>query len=145
MSLEFEFHLQFPCGSPLTELSHFGRQLVRSGNECECKQTLKKHVPRLMTSLLMSSPPISISHGLFQCRYSNSRDIVASSASFSLESRYSCYHHQDEGKGIERPMIPLKQEAKQTPPSQLSWESADLASGRSWVQTPAGPTLGVFK
>ena len=23
MSLEFEFHLQFPCGSPLTELSDF--------------------------------------------------------------------------------------------------------------------------
>ena len=91
-SLEFEFHLQFPCGSPLTELSDF-RQLARSGNERECKQTLKKQVPRLMTSLLMSSLPISISHRLFQCRYSNSRDVVASSPSFSLESRYSCYHH----------------------------------------------------
>ena len=32
-----------------------------------------------MFSLLMSSPPISIS----RCRYSNSRDVVASSASFS--------------------------------------------------------------
>ena len=32
-----------------------------------------------MTSLLMSSLPISISHWLFQCRFSNSRDIVASS------------------------------------------------------------------
>ena len=31
-SLEFEFHLQFPCGSPPTELSDF-RQSVRSGNE----------------------------------------------------------------------------------------------------------------
>ena len=36
-----------------------------------------------MTSLLMSSPPISISHRLFRCRYSNSRDVVASSPSFS--------------------------------------------------------------
>ena len=36
-----------------------------------------------MTSLLMSSPPISISHRLFRCRYSNSRDVVASSSSFS--------------------------------------------------------------
>ena len=36
-----------------------------------------------MTSLLMSSPPISISHRLFGCRYSNSRDMVASSLSFS--------------------------------------------------------------
>ena len=37
-----------------------------------------------MTLLLMSSPPISISHQLLRCRYSNSRDIVASSPSFSL-------------------------------------------------------------
>ena len=42
----------------------------------------KKHVPRVMTSLL-SSPPISILHQLFQCRYSKSRDIVASSPFFS--------------------------------------------------------------
>ena len=40
------------------------------------------HVPRVMTSLLMSPPPISISHWLFRCRYSNSRDVVASSPSF---------------------------------------------------------------
>ena len=37
--LEFGFHLQFPCGSPSTELSDF-RQSARSGNEHECKQTL---------------------------------------------------------------------------------------------------------
>ena len=35
-----------------------------------------------MTSLLMSSSPISILHRLFQCRYSNSRDVVSSSPSF---------------------------------------------------------------
>ena len=80
-SLEFEFHLQFPCGSPSTELSDF-RQSTRSGNELECKQNIEKHVPRIMTSLLMSSPPISILHRLFQCRYSNSRDVVASFSSF---------------------------------------------------------------
>ena len=39
-SLEFEFHLQFPCGSLSTELSDF-RQSARSGNERKCKQTLK--------------------------------------------------------------------------------------------------------
>ena len=39
-SLEFKFHLQFPCGSPSTELSDF-RQSARSGNERECKETLK--------------------------------------------------------------------------------------------------------
>ena len=37
-SMEFEF--QFPCVSPSTELSDFC-QSARSGNECECKQTLK--------------------------------------------------------------------------------------------------------
>ena len=31
------------------------------------------------------------------------------------------------------------------PPDQLSWESAGLPSRRSRVQTPAGPTLRVFK
>ena len=64
---------------PLTELSDF-RQSVQSGSECGCKQTLKnmwKHAPRVDT-LLMSSPPISILHWLFQCRDSNSRDIVES-------------------------------------------------------------------
>ena len=35
MPLEFEFHLQFPCGSPSTELSDF-RQSTRSRNEREC-------------------------------------------------------------------------------------------------------------
>ena len=35
-----------------------------------------------MTTLLMSPPPISISHRLIRCRYSNSRDVVASSPSF---------------------------------------------------------------
>ena len=39
--LEFEFHLQFPCGTPSTELSDF-RQSARSGKEREYKQTLKK-------------------------------------------------------------------------------------------------------
>ena len=40
MSLEFEFHLQFPHSSPSTELSDFHHS-VQSGNEHECKQTLK--------------------------------------------------------------------------------------------------------
>ena len=39
-ALEFEFHFQFPCGSPSAELSDF-HQSVQSGNESECKQTLK--------------------------------------------------------------------------------------------------------
>ena len=40
LSLEIEFHFQFPCGSPSTELSEFC-QSARSGNQRECKQTLK--------------------------------------------------------------------------------------------------------
>ena len=43
MSLEFEFYLQFACGSPSTELSDF-RRSARSGNERDCKQTLKTRV-----------------------------------------------------------------------------------------------------
>ena len=76
MSLEFEHHLQFPFGSPSTGLSDIHQSAQ------ECKQISKKHVTRVMTSLL-SSPPISILHQLFQCRYSKSRDVVASSPFFS--------------------------------------------------------------
>ena len=39
-SLEFKFHLQFPCGSQPTELSDF-RQSARSRNKRKCKQTEK--------------------------------------------------------------------------------------------------------
>ena len=83
-SLElFEFHLQFLCGSTSTELS-----INLSANQCEPERAqmwtnIEQHVPRAMMSLLMSSPPISISHRLFRCRYSNSRDVIASSRSFS--------------------------------------------------------------
>ena len=36
----------------------------------------------VMMSLLMSSMPISISHPLFQCKYTHSRDVVVSCPSF---------------------------------------------------------------
>ena len=39
-SLEFEFHLQFPCGCPSTELSDL-RRSAWSRNDSECKQILK--------------------------------------------------------------------------------------------------------
>ena len=42
LSLEFEFPLQFPCGSPSTELSDF-RQSAQSANERKCKETLKNN------------------------------------------------------------------------------------------------------
>ena len=84
-SLEFEFHLQFLCGFPSTDPSDFCQSAWR-GNECKCKTNIAKHVPRVMTSLLMSSWPISISHWLFRCRYSNSKDVVASSPSFSCSA-----------------------------------------------------------
>ena len=38
MSLEFEFHLQFPCGSPLTELSDFANQ-----RQAETSANVNKH------------------------------------------------------------------------------------------------------
>ena len=89
LSLEFEFRLLFPCVFQSTELSDF-RQSARSGHERECKQTLKntwKHAPRVKTSLLMPSPPISISHRPFRCRYLNSRDQVANLLSFFFPPR----------------------------------------------------------
>ena len=44
-------------------------------------------MPRVTTPLLRSSPPInSISHRLFRCRHSNSRDAVASSPFYSHPS-----------------------------------------------------------
>jgi len=64
----------------------FANQPKAGTRQSECKQTLKnmfKHVPRVVTSLLMSSPPISILGRLFQHRYSNSRDVVESSPSLS--------------------------------------------------------------
>ena len=39
-SLEFEFHLQYSCGSPSTELLEL-LQSARSKNERECKQRLR--------------------------------------------------------------------------------------------------------
>ena len=39
-------------------------------------------MPMVMMSLLMSSMPISISHPLFQCKYTHSRDVVVSCPSF---------------------------------------------------------------
>ena len=56
-----------------------------------------------MSSLLMPSPPISISHRLFRCRYSNSRDVIASSPSFcqsALESLLAGYF-------LRTPSIPI--------------------------------------
>ena len=86
--VEIEFHLRFPCVSPSTELLHFC-QSSGSGNGCECKQNIEKHVLRVMTSLL-SSPLISISHRHFPFRNSNFRDVVASSPSFSRPAARAC-------------------------------------------------------
>ena len=58
-------------------------QIYDNQREEETSANVEKYVPRVMTSLLMSSPPISISHRIFRCRNSNSWDIVASSPSFS--------------------------------------------------------------
>ena len=41
------------------------------GKRARRKTNIEKHVPRVMTSLPMSSAPISILHRLFRCRYSN--------------------------------------------------------------------------
>ena len=43
---------------------------------------IEKPLTRVMMSILISSPPITISLWLFWCRFSNSRDVVASCPSF---------------------------------------------------------------
>ena len=63
MSLEFEFHLQFPCDSPSTKLSDF-RQSARSRNEHECKQTLKNIINVISTNQHFTD----ILHRLFRYR-----------------------------------------------------------------------------
>ena len=84
-----------PARSPSTGLSEF-RQSARGGRKCQCKQTLTRHVPRVMTSLLMSSSPIIISHLLFPRRYSNSRHVAKSASSSSRRvakaPRRACSH-----------------------------------------------------
>ena len=79
-SLEFEFHLQFPRLSVDWAVTFPPISVMRKRVPMETN--IEKHVRRVMT-LLMPSPPISISHRLFRCRYSNSRDVLASSLSFS--------------------------------------------------------------
>ena len=99
-SLEFEFRLQFHCGFPVD--CHI------SANQCECKQSLKnmwkiianvisaiQHFastfstlvsPRFFFSFVNFSPALYYPNAwnrLFRCRHSNSRDVVASSPSFS--------------------------------------------------------------
>ena len=80
-SLEFEFHFQLYSPMALRQLSSLSdfRQTAQSGNNCKCIQTLKASAKGIViTSLLMSSLLISISHRLFRSRYSNSRDVVGS-------------------------------------------------------------------
>ena len=73
--------------SSLRVSSPGGSGCVAGKGRRTCNYTWKTHeskcAPRVMTSLLMSFPPISISHRLFRCKYSNSRDVVARSPSFS--------------------------------------------------------------
>ena len=71
----------FGVGDHFGSCTDFCLSARGAGNERECKQTLKKTC--VMMSLLMSSPPISISHVHFRFRYSNFRDVVASFPPFS--------------------------------------------------------------
>ena len=71
-----------------------------------------KHMPRVMMSLLMSPLPMSILHRLFRCRYLNSRDVVASSPSFSrpatnLVPRVLSYPSLQSERERERPWLGL--------------------------------------
>ena len=78
------WNLKCTSNSPVTPL-RLSCQISANQHEAETIADANKYWKtraRVMTSLLMSSPPISSSHRLFRCRYSNSRDVVASSPSF---------------------------------------------------------------
>ena len=78
-SLEFEFHFQFPYGSPTTELTVRFPPNSTKRKQLQVYTNIKSQCQGIViTSLLMSSLLISISHRLFRSRYSNSRDIVGS-------------------------------------------------------------------
>ena len=67
VSLEFEFHLHSPVAP-----RRLSCQISANQHKAETSLKVKNHrktCARAMTSLLMSSPPISISHQLFWCRY----------------------------------------------------------------------------
>ena len=67
VSLEFEFHLHSPVVP-----RRLSCQISANQHKAETSLKVKNHrktCARAMTSLLMSSPPISISHQLFWCRY----------------------------------------------------------------------------
>ena len=60
-----------------------------------------------VTSLLMSSSPISISNRLFRCRYSNFRDVVASSPSFCRPNAKGPRRARSQAKEVFDELIPL--------------------------------------
>ena len=74
-------YLQFLCGTLLTELSDF-HQSAWSRNKCKCKQTLKTCAKDndIITNGTSANQHFT---STFRCRYLNSRDVVASSPSFS--------------------------------------------------------------
>ena len=93
-SVEFEFHLQFPCGSPSTELSDFPQSAL-SGNERECKQTKKTRAKgNDVISYVISANEHFASTFSMQIKYS--RNVVPSSPSFSRPAarapRRACSH-----------------------------------------------------
>ena len=76
-SLEYEFHLQFPVAPRRLscQISDNQRKAERSANVARIKTNIEKHVPRVMTSFDIITNVISANQ--------NSRDVVASSSSFS--------------------------------------------------------------
>ena len=68
------WNLNFTSNAPVAPrrlscpISANQREAKRSADVKKKKKNIEKHVQRVMTSLLMSSPPISISYRHFRCR-----------------------------------------------------------------------------
>ena len=81
----YVFEIWIPSPIPLTP-RWLSCQISTNQREAETSANVNKHWKTRAKGNdvnIMSSPPITISHRLFWCRYSNSRDVVASSPSFS--------------------------------------------------------------
>ena len=81
-SLEFEFHLQFPCGSPSTDLSDL-RQSARSSNDSERKQTFNNTCQGLwrQTVAIAANPNFASTFSMQIFKFQR-LILVASSSSF---------------------------------------------------------------
>ena len=93
----------------------------------------------MMSILIMSSLPNSISCRLFQCRYSNSRDVVASSPSFSRPAARASQRACSQASYSSNFSTSLE---KLEHRSELAWDQSFQSAGMTILPYNVGVTLG---